>query len=156
MVTEDDANAHTPEEESGHFRTFTIRLEDVTSVFDYMMVCRYPDVIRSSPRKPPSKLKLRGAKTKQEIPLWNTEILFAKTYGPHQPARFRLIVYENDALIAAKKARAIALAEAKAAEEEAAALVSAVDEKKKVLIVLGKPKEEEKKTEVGEYPHHSK
>ena len=114
MVTEDDANAFEPEQESGHYRTFSIRLEDVISVFDYIMVCRYPDVIRSSPRKPPSKLKLRGAKTKQEIPLWNTEILFAKTYGPNQPARFRLIVYEDDALIATKKARAIALAEAKA------------------------------------------
>ena len=85
---------------SGHFRTFTIQLEDIPLCFDTLVVCRYPDVLRKSDGATDNE-HLGNTKIKRNhghnTPLhWKTHIECEKTNGLSQPALFKLIINNND------------------------------------------------------------
>ena len=42
-----DGTVPGPDDESGQFRTFRIKVEEIPLMFDTMIVCRYPDIIRT-------------------------------------------------------------------------------------------------------------
>lgn len=112
LIASDDST-QPPDEESGHYRTFRVKLEEIPTLFDCLVVCRYPDVLRPERlaayeikkkiKVTPKSSKSSGGEAYKAIGQpWQTEIVRSKTFGTLDPARFRLVVrdvdsaYEND------------------------------------------------------------
>ena len=68
--------------ESGHSRTFKIKIEDMAYVYDTIVVSRFPDSLRVIAEK----LRLKP---------WRSEVLSQDTKGPPAPAKFLLTVSKS-------------------------------------------------------------
>jgi len=68
--------------ESGHSRTFKIKIEDMAFVYDTIVVSRFPDSLRVTAEK----LRLKP---------WRSEVLSQDTKGPPAPAKFLLTVSKS-------------------------------------------------------------
>tara|TARA_A100001015_G_scaffold42464_1_gene46616 strand:- start:2719 stop:5499 length:2781 start_codon:yes stop_codon:yes gene_type:complete len=65
--------------EEGYSRIFSVEIENLVKRYDCMVVCRYPDSLRKHTR-------FYG------FTPWTSVILNAATFGPKNPARFKIVV----------------------------------------------------------------
>jgi hypothetical protein len=68
--------------ESGHSRTFKLKVEDMPQIYDTIIVSRFPDSLRVSAEK----LRLKP---------WRTDVLSQPTRSAESPAKFLLTVSKN-------------------------------------------------------------
>lgn len=68
--------------ESGHSRTFKIKIEDIPLIYDTIIISRYPDSLRINAEK----LRLRP---------WRSEVICQDTRSPEAPAKFLLSVSKH-------------------------------------------------------------
>lgn len=73
-----------PEDISGHCRTFRIKVEDIPTQFDTIVVSRFPDF---------GRLEKDG---RVKLPPWHSEFLRQPTFGVKKPAVFILRVFDRD------------------------------------------------------------
>eukprot|EP01033_Poteriospumella_lacustris_P009062 gene9062-6512_t len=71
--------------DTGQCRTFLIRVEDVASYYDTMVVSRFPD-------------SLRTATEKHRLSAWTSEVRQTTTHGRRQPAAYRIVVRKKQAV----------------------------------------------------------
>lgn len=98
IVSTDDG-FQPPDEATGHFRTLKVKVEDIPILFDSMIICRFPDSVRTqriidmanvedtkNDRKDSSgsKSSSSSSRKRMKLPLpWQTEIVKGKTKGFH-------------------------------------------------------------------------
>jgi hypothetical protein len=104
VCTDDGFQA--PDETSGHFRTFTVKLEDVPTMFDSLIVCRFPDNVRTQRiidlasiedikhHQNSNNRSTISSRKKSKLPLpWQTEIMKGKTNGMYMYIYICIYIY---------------------------------------------------------------